>query len=188
MNVPYVASYVVLWVLVLFQSLMIVALTRAVYRLESIGGPLDRGEPVGLRSRPAPEFEAVATDGTTIDSHQLRGRRSALLFVSPTCPACLASLDEVAALKSKVNDNVIIVNRAPLEESRQLARTYDLGVPIVPDEFATIGDLFAITRHPMAVLIDEEYRIEKQGEPKRGAEMEAMFNQGNGDGELAATT
>jgi peroxiredoxin len=186
MNVPYVTSYVVLWVLVLFQGLMIVALARAVYRLESIGGPLDRGEGVGLRSRPAPEFEAVAADGTTVRSDELRGRRWALLFVSPSCPACLATLDELQALKSKVNDNVIVVNRAPLEESRQLARTYGLDVPVVPDEFATIGDLFTITRHPMAVLVNEEYRIESQGEPKRGAELEAIFAERNA--ELAATT
>ncbi|CAN0481510.1 unnamed protein product, partial [Phaeothamnion confervicola] len=51
--------------------------------------------------QPAPHFRGTTLDGTVVDSSHFTGALGALLFVSPKCPSCIASVAEVEAIGVK---------------------------------------------------------------------------------------
>jgi len=170
MSVPFLLSYAVLWALVIFQSLVLLGLVRTGYRLQRTGAP-----PGHLRGREAPEFTAVDVSGEEVASVDFAGRLRAFLFVSPDCPTCTVTLEEMEALKWKTEGSVVVVCRGEPEGCRRLAETHEVSVPVLVDEELRVSELFLISSVPTAVLIDSENRIQSIGEPMRGEELEQML-------------
>jgi peroxiredoxin len=159
---PFLVSYGFLWVVVGFQTLLLIGLVRAVYRLRLSGVSSNP-----LYGREAPQFKAKTIAGASVDSRDYDDRVRAVLFVSPGCPTCSATFQEVAALKSKTTGNVIVVCKGDLVGCRRLAEEYELTVPVIPDESSTISELYNIPGVPTAVLIDEKNIIQSFGYPQR---------------------
>jgi peroxiredoxin len=165
MSSVFYVSYGALWVLLVFQSLVVVGLVRTVGSSARAAGP-----PTGaarLLNKKAPAFTAVDIFGDPAGSVEFAGRRTALLFVSRSCPACTLTLDEMSALKAKASDSVVVVCESSHEECVELAEAHELDVPVVADEDLGIGRLFEVSSYPTAVLIDEEGRIRSFGHPDR---------------------
>jgi peroxiredoxin len=149
-----------------------------VYRAEQPApeAPLGENELVGQL---APRFTALDVSGASLDNEILAGRASALLFVTPDCTSCIATLDEVAALRAKVDGNVIVVCRASQEQCAQLRATYGLeNVPVIVDEDLEISELFDVQLAPTAVLVSRSGRILTYGQPMRGEEFAEMVSAG----------
>ncbi len=174
MSTALYVTYALLWVLVVFQGLVMLGLVRTVYRANA--GPPADVSPAGngyLVGQPVPEFSAVDVSGTPIGNDDLAGRRSALLFVSPDCTSCAATLDEVEALRWKVDGNVIVVCRgAGPERCRELREMYNLETtPVVVDEDLKVSELFDVHVAPTAVLVGSNGRIETYGQPMKADEL-----------------
>jgi peroxiredoxin len=182
MATAFYISYAVLWLLVVFQSLVLLGLARTVYQANA--GREPEASPVGdgrLIGEPAPSFTAPDVSGGSIDREYLLGRSSALLFVTPDCTSCMATLDEVEALRAKVDGNVLVVCRASAEECGQLRETYRLeNVPVIIDEDLEVSRLFDVHVAPTAVLVGANGRIQTYGQPMRGEEFAAMVAGGEG--------
>jgi peroxiredoxin len=171
MSVAFFSSYAALWVLMILQSLILLALLRMVHELRSSGA----GGRSAFEGKPAPEFTATALDGTRAGSDQFLGRLTALLFVSTTCPSCTTTLQELRGLYLKSGGNVVVVCRSNRQDSLRLVQAYKLeGLPVIADEDDHIGRLYGITSVPTAVLINGSGRIQSIGYPLR-QELEHAF-------------
>jgi len=170
-------SYVALWLVVVFQSLVLLGLVRTVYRSGAASAPeLSATSSGRLIGHQAPEFSAVDVSGAPFDNGSLAGRMSALLFVTPDCTSCMATLEEVAALRHKVDGNLVVVCRAGSAECARLRETYHLhDVPVVVDEAREISQLFDVQGSPTAVLIGATGLVRSYGQPMGAEEFAALL-------------
>jgi peroxiredoxin len=166
-------SYGAVWVLLLFQSLVLVGLVRTVGSTARAAGPPPSG--ARLLSREAPTFAALDVFGEPAGSAEFAGRLTALLFVSRSCPACTLTLDEMSALKAKAEDSVVVVCQSSRDDCIDLIRSHELDVPVIADEDLEISRRFEVASVPTAVLIGEDGRVRTYGHPERdGAVAEAV--------------
>ncbi|HEX6864592.1 MAG TPA: redoxin domain-containing protein [Thermoanaerobaculia bacterium] len=175
MSLPFLSSYVALWVLVILQGLVLLALVRMVHELRNNAASFNVGGQSTAALKPAPPFQATALDGTRVTSEDFPGRLTALLFVSPTCTSCTTTLHEMRALHFKAQGNVVVICRASRYDSMRLAQAHKLdGLPVIADEDDSLSRLYRVTTVPMAVLINGSGKIQSYGYPLR-EEMEQAF-------------
>jgi peroxiredoxin len=169
MATAFYISYAVLWLLALFEGLVIVGLVRT-------GTPVSEHPAVRRRHTPdltgqmLPHFAGHTLTGAHFDSNQLAGRPGALLFVSPDCATCAVSLEQLQALDRRMTGNVVVLCRSTHEGCRQLAERYALGSSVLEDTDGEIGDLLAVEVTPTAVLVGADGVIESYGHPMTSAE------------------
>jgi peroxiredoxin len=161
-------SLLVLWLMAIIHSLLILGLVRGLRQLQ-LG--VTGGEARLRTGALAPEFAGVDLQGKPIDKAQLLERETALLFVSPGCPSCTATMYEMEALDFKTQGGVVVICRGSVEEAELLAQTHPLEVRIVPDPDDKIARAFGISASPTAVLIDGDFRIRSYGQPLRGEDI-----------------
>ncbi len=162
LSLSFYVSYVALWILVILQSLILVGLVRMVHELRQAGVPVRLSE-----GQEAPKFSVVALSGEPISTADFAGRFLALLFVSPDCSACVATLEnDMGYLHRKGQGNLIVICKAGRAECVKLAERYELTTPMVADEDEQISRLFAVSAVPIAVLINESNRIQSYGQPE----------------------
>jgi len=176
MSLPFYLAFAVLWVLVILQGLILLGVVRIVYQLQQNPVTASPGSSNGELQigQEAPHFSAVDLDGTLIDTAHFAGRLTALLFVSPTCLSCTTTLAEMDALRWKAQGNVVVICRAGHDDCARIANRHKLTVPMIADRDDQIGQRFHITGVPMAVLVDENNRIESVGHPMRGEDLQGM--------------
>ena len=179
MTVSFYISYAALWALVVFQSLVLLGVVRTIYRANARPvpptSPVTNGQLVG---QPLPKFTALDVFGSPVDDSSLAGRLSALLFVSPDCSTCMASLDEVEALKLKTSGSVVVVCRAGQGECKELSEAYGLEVPVIVDEDRRVSELFGVQVTPTAVLVGRSGRIQTYGHPMHADEFAELVTTG----------
>lgn len=163
--VPFYLSYAALVLLVLFQGFVLLGLVRIVSQMQTAVSGVD---PIAaaareMNGREVPRFQATATSGRIIDSAVIGERGAVLLFVSPDCSACTASLNAIDSLRGKKGE-VVVVCRGPAEECDRLIAMHELDIPIVIDTDRTVSELFKIRAVPTAVILDENH-IESYGSP-----------------------
>ena len=186
-STPFLVSYWLLWVLVAFQALVLLALVRAVYSLQQSRGSLPGAES-GASGPPMPAFAAADLNGHAIDSKSFSGRKTALLFVSTKCISCRLTLHDLDAVRSKGQGNVVVVCHAPRDECHRMAEEHDLRVQVIADEGNRLGELFGITAVPTAVLVDEDLRLASYGHPMSADEVDELLAAESTDREAAAVS
>lgn len=182
MSAPFALSYTALWVLVVLQGVVLLGLTRIVHQLRA--GNAEPARPRKKRAERlagqlAPTIDARDVYGDEIDSEALDGGLRAVLFVSPECPDCMVTLDELNGLQTKVGGGgVVAVCMGDTEECRLLAEDLRLTVPVVADQDGRIGASFDIAKTPTAVLVNKRGRIVQYGHPGRdSADLESLLRQ-----------
>ena len=171
MELPFYLSYAALWVLVVFETLVVIGLVKA----HGHRHPEHVSEQ-NHADEPAPEFEATDIAGAPAGTSSLRGQRAALLFVSPDCETCSASPVQLEALKAKTRAKVVVVCRADRERCAAAAAGYDADVQVIADEDRAISELFRITATPTAITLTEDGRVASRGYALSGTDRA----QGNG--------
>lgn len=168
------ASYVLLWLLVLGQSLVILGLMRTIYTAHSEPAEMKR---IGPRpGEKVPAFSALdLISGRQVRSSEFLGKLTALLFVSPHCASCMTTLEELNALKHKARGNVVLICRANSEDCARLMKRYGLALTTLIDEHNNIGALLGVTGTPYSVVVDEKGEVEIAGRPLRTDEMEQIL-------------
>ncbi len=160
-------SYAALWVLVLLQTVVLVGLAHSFFRLKSSGAFSDER----MRGRKARRFTATDLTGASISTASMDGDPYAVLFVSPSCASCNVTLDELGAVSSKADGNVIVVCRGDVADCRRLAESYGLAVPVIADPSFEISGLFEVNSVPTAVTVDAKGTITRYGHPQRDEEV-----------------
>lgn len=176
-SIPFYLSYAALWIVVVLQSLILLGVVRIVYQLQQTG--TTAGHKGLYFGEEAPAFSAVDLSGKLLRSTDFAGRLRVLLFVSPSCPACMESLEDMEYLHHKAQGNVIVICRAGHEDCTRLAEQYGLSIPIVADEDDHLSRLYGISSVPTAVLINANDHVQSYGQPPR-EELEGMFERASG--------
>lgn len=151
----WVASYVILWLLVIVLCLVVVSLARQIGTLHLRLGPRgalemdDEGPPLGEAPTVA---DVVGVDGRMV-SVGGPGSAQVLLFVSPACHVCEQVLPSVGvAAKAKGMDAIVLSDTDPLETTHVFGHRR-LDVPIVPGQDLAIS--YAVPGTPYVVVLDE---------------------------------
>jgi peroxiredoxin len=176
-------TYLALWGLVVFQTLVLLGLLRESVETRrqiaelSAGGPLAGRLELGTK---APDFTAVeARGGGTVRRGSLAGRRSIVLFLSPSCRNCEQLAAGVHGIYHKAEGNLVLVCQGARAECLAFldAQGVRQDVPVLLDPEREIASRFRVLGVPAAVMLDEELRIRAYGSPKGPDDLAAMVDQ-----------
>jgi hypothetical protein len=161
-------SYGLLWVLLGFQTFILLGLIRVVHNLRTNPAVASGGERYPLVGQTIPSFQVVDTSGRSVASDRLTDHT--LLFVSPTCPTCVTTLDELRAVSHKSPDLTVFC-AGSTDQCEQLLTQYPMSMPVVIDAGEVVARLLGIDRYPTAVLTDSSASIIRYGQPMRAEDL-----------------
>ena len=167
MDVFFVASYTTLWLLVAALVLAVLVLARQVgliyRRIPPIGARMGNpGPEVGAQ---VPELKGVDVRGRPVELGVKRGKRTLLVFVAPSCPACAElapALVSIARSERSTLEVVLVTPRGDQKEALAFARKYRLEtLPLLVSPELT--QEFHVSSTPYALLIDEAGVVRAKG-------------------------
>ncbi len=206
MSGVWLASYLVLWLVVLVLAFLLAGSLRQLglmqLRLGDDPGALitDTGLERGAQ---APDF--IAADSETeepVTLSQLPAAPRLIVFASPGCLSCrelIPGLNEVRKTRQGEFD-FLVVCRGDIESCRAFGRTNRLEAPMVIDTNGQIEKDYMVTLTPFAYLLDHEGRVVIRGVANDWRQLESLLDQegtlqagrgwvdveGNGDGSTVA--
>lgn len=150
----WLASYAVLWALVLMLALVVVALARQIGTLHLRLGPRGAleidGEGPPLGEAPA------AVDAPALDGHPVTvggpGTAQLLLFASPGCRLCEEVLPALPVLAAEHGLSPLVVTDLSPAEARSQYGGRRLGVPVVAS--AELVQAYSVPGTPFVVVLD----------------------------------
>ena len=167
-----VISMIALWVIVLLNFVLTLALIR---RLNSLTADSTRTPPPdGLKpGEPAPEFKAETLKGATVTLSDYSGREAAFVFVSPSCSPCRAALPQYeAALPAaqRSGTDLVLVSVADAAATRAFVEEYNINIPVLvaPRPGNTFMVDYKFSSTPSYCAIDAEGKVRSAGYPNFG--------------------
>jgi methylamine dehydrogenase accessory protein MauD len=173
-------SNIVLWLVVIFLVLVLLALTRQLGVLHERIAPagalmINRGPAIG-EAVPALEVVDLAGHALRIGAARADGRSTLILFVSPTCPVCKALLPVVTSSRAQERDwlEVVLASDGEPAEHRQFVQQHqlqDCSYVLSP----ALGLSFQVNRLPFAALIDQAGILRARGLVNSREHLESLF-------------
>lgn len=157
------ALLLALSVVVIVNLVITFGLVRIVATLYRSSMP-DTSGAVAEARKLAPPFVATSMSGRQVDSGAFVGRLTALLFISPSCSSCLASMEQLEIVRRRAAGHVVLICDGTRSECEALASRFD-PVDMVFDGDRRIRSLYQISSYPSAVLIGVDGRIQSYGRP-----------------------
>ena len=140
---------------------------RLMLRLESLEhrlaeqGVLAEGfNPENLGTPPGSvlnDFALPRLGGGTMTLSQWRGRKVALIFVSPRCKYCENLLPDLAAVLSEgveTDPAPVIISTGSVEENQRFFEEHRIACPILLQEDSEVAALYRAMATPLAYLVD----------------------------------
>jgi len=157
----WIVSTVALWILVLFETGLLLFLLRALGELRQQGVfPGNQGqssEEWGLEvGEQAPSFVATDYEGKPVQLDDFRGKRRVLAFISPGCSACSGTLDALNALSQEDEHLAILVLGDPDRHANQAyAAKHNAQIAILAPGPGFDKEVYRIMAIPFLFLLDE---------------------------------
>lgn len=203
MSGVWLASYVVLWLLVLVLAFLLAGALRQLGLLQLRLGD-DPGALItdtGLeRGTLAPDFTALQSEtGELVTLSELPPVARMIVFASPGCLSCrelIPGLNEVRKTRSGEFDFLVICC-GDVESCQGFGRMNRLEAPMVVDTTGQIEKDYLVTLTPFAYLLDHERNVVIRGIANDWRQLESLLEQEgtlqagpwvemDGDGEPAA--
>ena len=172
----WVASYVILWLLVVLLCFVVVSLARQIGTLHLRLGPrgaleMDaEGPPLGEAPVPA---DARTTTGETV-SVGGPGSAQVLLFVSPTCHVCEQVMPSVGvAARAKAMDAIVLSDTDEVETANVFAAR-KLDVPVVSGKDLAVR--YGVPGTPFVVVLDELGVVRAKGTVNNLEQLEGLID------------
>lgn len=165
METGLIISSILLWVVVLLNLLLTLALVR---RLNRASHP-EQG--IGLKAGElAPDFTAHTLSGETITRSAYAGRNVAFIFISTHCVPCheiLPRLEPLGPKASRVGTELVLVSGDEIEDTRTFAEELNISLPILiaPRKTNSFITDYQSTGTPSYCLIDGQGRVQSAGYP-----------------------
>jgi peroxiredoxin len=156
-----VLSSVLLWILVLCNLLLTLALIR---RTNASSLPRE-----GLKEgQPAPDFTTETLNGQKVTLATYAQHAVVFVFVEPTCEPCREALPGYEALGPKaVQSGVdfILVSMANAEQTRRFVNEFNIQLPILvaPRESNSFMQDYKLSTAPSYCFIDRQGKIQATG-------------------------
>lgn len=175
MSAWWVASYIVLWALVLTLAVIVVALARQIGTLHLRLGP--RGA-LEIDSEGPPLGEAPApVDAPGLDGRPLTvggpGASQLLLFASPGCRLCEEVLPALPVLAAEHRLSPLIVTDLSPAEARSQYGGRRLGAPVVAS--GELVQTYAVPGTPFAVVLDHLGVVRAKGTVNNLEQLEGLI-------------
>lgn len=159
-----VISTVLLWILVLFNLLLSLALIRRQHRQSEnlVSNPEKfAGLEIGQK---APDFTAETLDGETVTLADFANQAVAFIFLSPHCQPCREKVPQLELLEPKLQQNgleLVLVSNAGKAETQIFVDELNIRLPILaaPYGINPFVASYRATKTPMYVLVDRTGRI-----------------------------
>ena len=186
MSGPWLASYIALWAVVLFQGFAIFVLLRqlGLMYLGTAQGVARDGIAAGER---APDFTVTGLDGAQLSLAALLGRPLLLVFGSPSCGPCKGLIPDLNVFARERRDElgVLLLSRGTVEDSRSFAEATGAQVPVAvhPDE--SLPDRYKTRVTPFAFLIDAEGIVRAKGLANNREHLEMLVQMARRDDNAA---
>lgn len=168
MSTPWIVAFAVLCVLVLSLGVIVLGLLRlALPQIEQsqtlMKGVANRLRRFGLPAGMAvPAFTAETVDGDVFTERDLLRRRSAILFLSSSCPACSRLFQDLAVgVVPDLPTSLVVI--AEEDDARQLALATEVGVTVLVQRRASIATVFESDRIPHLFVLDREAAVVRTG-------------------------
>jgi methylamine dehydrogenase accessory protein MauD len=169
LNALGLASYVVLWIGVLFLAFLLLGTLRSLgllrWRLEQLEAttPSRLGRR-GLRlGKKAPDFSLPSVSGGEIALHDFGGRQVLLVFTQAGCAPCQQIVPELNRLHESREHQVLVVNNSGPDVTRKWVSDVNARFPVVMQEGLTLSRRYEVFATPFAFLIDENGVIRSKG-------------------------
>ena len=173
-----VVSQGLLWLIVLLQSVALLALARQVgvlhERIAPVGAlAMGRGPQPG-EAAPKIEARTLANTALHVGGKLSAGTMQLLFFVAPTCPVCKNLLPTAKAFAETEALDLILVGDGDMAEHRNMATRFgvDLSRFVIGSE---VGRAFHVGKLPYAVLISELGVVVAQGLVNNREHLESMI-------------
>jgi methylamine dehydrogenase accessory protein MauD len=174
----WLASYIALWAVVLFQGLVIFILLRqlGVIYLGTAQGVAGDGLSPGER---APEFTLPNLDGREVTLSGFRGQPLLMVFGSPSCGPCKTLMPDLQAFAAEKSATlrVLFLSRGDVEDARRFAQEQHVQVPVAvhPDE--RLAEQYKVRVTPFAFVIDGDGVVRAKGLANNRAHLDALLQQ-----------
>lgn len=176
MSGPWLASYIALWAVVLFQGVIIFVLLRqlGVIYLGTARGVANDGLAVG---KAAPDFSLTLLDGTPVSLASFRAKPLVLVFGSPTCAPCRGLVPDLNAFaRDRAADlGVLFLSRGDEDSARRLAEELSIEVPVASHPDEQLPDTYEARVTPFGFLIDQQGVIRAKGLTNNREHLELML-------------
>jgi methylamine dehydrogenase accessory protein MauD len=162
-------SYVILWALVIFLSLLVFALARQVGVLHERVAPAGALMPTnGPKVGEMTEAMSVADlngDAVAIGSADSGALSTLILFISPTCPVCKSLVPVARSLAGYEGSRMRLLFASDGDKIEQhVSYVSDLGIEDYSYVVSqALGLAYAVSKLPFAVLIGSDGTLKSKG-------------------------
>ncbi len=159
-------NVVMLWIIVLYQLLMIFTLAR---RQKTIRPDSFQRDPISLKiGEKAPDFSAQTLEGRTVALADYLGRPITVVFLKSQCKSCrqiLPLLNTLESVARQVGVTLLIIIGDELEKARHLLEGNMPGLPVLvaPPSNNTLFKKYEISITPSYCSIDIHGKIHATG-------------------------
>jgi peroxiredoxin len=151
---------IVLGVLVLFETMLLMLLLRALGQIKQQGrlagsqkqSPADWGLAIGEK---APSFVATDQDGHPVSLEDMLGRRCILAFISLGCVSCVTTVETLDMFLQEEPDIAIwVIGSTHAQQNLAYAAEHHTHLPILTPA-TSIDDSYNIQVKPFVFVLDE---------------------------------
>lgn len=172
MQIAFVISSVLLWVVVLFNLLLTLALIKRVNAQPRNQAPEEPEVPGDAlpKGTEAPDFSAQTLAGETVTRDSYKGQPTMFFFVTPTCKPCrelLPILKQLAPQAKRAGVNLILVSGDMHAPTQQMIdkEQIDLPVLLAPRHENTLWLNYKISGTPSFYFVDAQSIVRASGFP-----------------------
>jgi peroxiredoxin len=169
-------NLILLWVVVLFNLLLTLALIRRI-NPEGLSATTSPYQPIGLEpGEMAPPFSAETLSGETVTLSHYANQRFMLIFTSPTCGPCrdaLPGYETAYSTAAKAGVNMVLVSTGDLSSTRDLINEYrvnSIPVLVAPRGDNPLADDYKVSGTPSFCLVNQQGKIERIGLSSQGSD------------------
>ena len=158
-------SYVVLWVVVVVQGVLLLLVYRhfGMMTLGTMEGVQRDGLPIG---EDAPALSGVTARGEDVLWEPSRARPNLVLFATPDCEPCRAVLpyvNQLAALPGSLDLEIAAIVPGPREGAERMEEEYNPRFTCLADDGAGAFDSYRVRVTPFAFVVGEDGRVRSKG-------------------------
>lgn len=160
---------ILVWIVVLANLVLTLALVRRVNAIPATLTEIDSGLPIGT---PAPDFSLQTLAGQTVTLANFTSRPTTFVFVAPHCQPChelLPSLKTVAQDARAAGTPLVLVSDGGKSETEEMMQALEgqVEVLLAPRFESTLFTDYHINMTPSYCSLDEKGVITGTGSPNR---------------------
>jgi hypothetical protein len=169
------ASYIAIWLLVLFQGLIIIALLRELAELRPLakrGATRDEELAVGSV---APHFASTdRSTGRKLDIYSVNEQGGVLLFVSPTCRVCRRLVGNLQLPVMQALPSIFVWCEGGDQACAEYARQLPSEIHFLMDGAEATAARYHVSAFPTAVVVDRNHIVRGYAHPKNVEDLKRL--------------